>query len=120
VRTTETLGPQSIESEPSPTACDTLTDTFAPAAPKSLNAVPTDGAINLIWEPSPERDFAGYIVLRAIAPGGELQPITAAPIVEPSFKDTVASGVRYVYAVRAVDKAGNISPLSNRVEESAR
>jgi hypothetical protein len=120
VRTTETLGPQSIESEPSPTACDTLTDTFAPAAPKSLNAVPTDGAINLIWEPSPERDFAGYIVLRAIAPGGELQPITAAPIVEPSFKDTVASGVRYVYAVRAVDKAGNVSPLSNRVEESAR
>jgi hypothetical protein len=120
VRTTETFVGQSIESEPSPKACETLTDTFPPAAPKALTAVPTDGAINLIWEPSPERDLAGYIVLRATGTGADLQPITPTPIADPSFKDTVPAGVRYVYAVQAIDKAGNISPLSNRVEESAR
>ena len=33
---------------------------------------------------------------------------------------SVQAGVRYVYAVRAVDKAGNASPPSNRVDETAR
>jgi hypothetical protein len=32
----------------------------------------------------------------------------------------VPAGVRYVYALRAVDKAGNASQPSERLEESAR
>ena len=120
VRTVETIGGLTIESDASPQTCDTLKDTFPPAAPKALQAVPSDGAINLIWEPSAERDLAGYIVLRARADGGELQPITPEPIVDPSFRDGVQPGVRFTYAVRAVDKAGNLSPLSNRAEETAR
>ena len=119
-RTAETVGGLVIESDASPQACDTLKDTFPPAAPKALQAVPSDGAINLIWEPNTERDLAGYIVLRAPAAGGELQPITSEPIVDPSFRDGVQPGVRFVYAVRAVDRAGNLSPLSNRAEEVAR
>ena len=41
---------------------------------------------------------------------------------EPRFAlaFSVQAGVRYVYAVRAVDKAGNASPPSNRVDETAR
>jgi hypothetical protein len=120
VRTAETIGGLPIESDASPQTCDTLKDTFPPAAPKALQAVPSDGAINLIWEPNTERDLAGYIVLRARADGGELQPVTSEPIVDPSFRDGVQPGVRFVYAVRAVDKAGNLSPLSNRAEETAR
>ena len=76
--------------------------------------------ITLIWEPSAEKDLAGYVVLRAAAPGGDLQPITREPIIDASFKDVVPAGVRYVYAVRAVDKSGNVSAISDRVEESAR
>ncbi len=32
----------------------------------------------------------------------------------------IKPGIRYVYAVQAVDKAGNLSVMSNRVEEMAR
>ncbi len=97
-----------------------MKDTFPPAAPKALNAVPTDGAISLIWDSNTEKDFAGYIVLRATGTGADLQPITPEPIQDPSFKDNVPAGVRYVYAVRAIDTVGNLSPLSNQVEETAR
>jgi len=43
-----------------------------------------------------------------------------APITATTFKDDLAPGTRHVYAVRAVDKAGNMSAVSNRVEETAR
>ena len=46
--------------------------------------------------------------------------LVAAPVLETSFNDTVQPGVRFVYAVRAVDKAGNASAPSNTVEETAR
>ena len=36
------------------------------------------------------------------------------------FNDMVAAGTRYVYGVQAVDTAGNVGPVSNRVEETAR
>ena len=45
------------------------------------------------------------------------------PVTTPSFKDTSAkSGVRYIYAVVAVDTAvpANRSKESNRVEETGR
>ncbi|MCU1382645.1 MAG: hypothetical protein JWL71_1342 [Acidobacteria bacterium] len=109
-----------VESELPPPTCETLVDTFPPAAPKALNAIPSEGAINLIWEPNSERDLAGYLVFRGVEPAETLRQITAAPIVEPSFKDTVQAGVAYVYFVRAVDRAGNSSAPSARVVETAR
>ncbi len=90
-------------------------------APKDLNVVPGQGYVSLIWQPNTERDLAGYIVLRGPAPGDTLEPITPAPIADTAFQDNnVPAGVRYVYAVRAVDKAGNLSPMSNRQEVGAR
>ena len=109
-----------IESEPAPAACKTPVDTFPPAAPKGLQAISGEGAINLIWEPNAEKDLAGYIVLRGVEPAETLTPITSEPIVEASFKDTVQPGIVYVYAVRAVDRAGNASPPSARASETAR
>ena len=104
----------------SPARCETLVDTFAPAAPKGLTAIASDGAVNLIWEPNAEKDLAGYLVLRGTAPDGTLEPITPTPIQETSYKDGVQRSVPYVYAVKAVDKAGNQSPPSSRVTEAAR
>jgi chitodextrinase len=46
--------------------------------------------------------------------------ITPMPITETTFIDGVAAGTRYWYEVRAVDRAGNISPVSNRVDDLAR
>jgi len=119
VRSLEFIGKLPIESEATGPACEMLVDTFAPSAPKGLTAVATEGAINLIWEPNTEADLAGYFVLRGI--GDEpLQRITSEPVTEASFFDNVQRNLRFTYAVQAVDKAGNVSPPSGRVEETAR
>jgi hypothetical protein len=120
VRAVETIADLSVEGNESDASCVALTDTFAPAAPTGLQAVPSDGAINLIWDANTEKDVRGYIVMRGLAPAETLERVTPEPIRETSFKDAVKPGVRFVFAVRAVDAAGNMSPPSARVEETAR
>jgi hypothetical protein len=123
VRTAFVAGNATLESEPSAPVCVTPADTFAPAAPQRLTAVGVAGAVNLIWEGNAESDLAGYLVLRGEAPGDTLSPITPAPVTATTYRDaTAVPGVRYVYAVVAVDNATppNRSAQSNRVEESAR
>ena len=66
VRSVEIVARLPIESDATGPTCRMLVDTFPPATPKGLNAVATEGAINLIWEPNSEPDLAGYYVLRAI------------------------------------------------------
>jgi hypothetical protein len=110
--------------DPSPPVCVTPIDTFPPAPPQSLAAVTLQGAVDLIWEPSGDLDLGGYLVLRAEAPGDTLQPLTRMPVTAARYRDdTVSPGVRYVYAVVAVDNrfpVPNISLESNRIEETAR
>ena len=48
VRTAEGVGGSTIESDESPAHCETLVDTFAPAAPKGVAGIPSVGSINLI------------------------------------------------------------------------
>lgn len=120
VRTVWTFGELSVESDAAPPRCVTPTDTFSPAAPTGLTPIPSEGAITLIWNPNTEGDLAGYVVFRASVPGGVLIPLTPAPIQLTTFRDTVARGARFAYAVKAVDKAGNASLESARVEETAR
>jgi len=112
-----------VQGTSSPPTCVTPVDTFAPAAPTSLAAIAGAGVISLIWEPNTETDLAGYLVLRGEAPGDTLQALTPLPIVATSYRDTdVRPGVRYVYALVAVDGADvpNMSIQSNRAEETAR
>ena len=123
VRAVTMAGPVSIESAPSERACVIPADVFPPAAPRNLSGAPGSGFISLIWDANTEPDVAGYLVLRGEAPGDTLQPLTPAPIKETTFRDTtVKAGVRYVYAIVAVDTATppNTSAQSNRVEETAR
>jgi fibronectin type 3 domain-containing protein len=110
-----------IESAPSPPTCVNMVDIFAPAPPKGLQSVASGNAVNLIWEAGAEADLAGYEVLRGEAPGDTLAPLTKAIITEPSYADASARrGRTYVYEVIAVDKAGNRSGPSNRVEDIVR
>ena len=123
VRTVMTQGTVSVESAPSPAACITPADTFPPPAPGSLAAVAGEGAISLIWKGVAAADLAGYLVLHGESTGGELTPLFEAPLRESTYRDETAKpGVRYVYAVVAVDGATppNRSPMSNKVEETAR
>jgi hypothetical protein len=109
----------SVESESSDKTCVTLEDTFPPAAPTGVTAVAAEGSVNLIWNANAEADLAGYLVLRGT--GGEKpKPITPKPIQETTFRDMVPSGTRATYAIQAVDKAGNVSAMSETTEETAR
>ena len=123
LRAVQKLGAISLESNSSPPVCLTPRDTFPPAAPKGLSIVAGTGTMNLGWDANKEPDLAGYLILRGEAPGDTLQPLTPAPITATSYEDkTVKPGVRYVYAVVAVDNATppNRSAPSARVEETAR
>ena len=119
VRTVATVHGLSVESEGQTPSCVTLEDTFAPASPANLQSSPLEGAVNLIWDANTERDLAGYIVLRGTS-ANALKPITDMPIQVTTFLDQVKPGVRYFYAVQAVDRAGNASAPSSPVEEAAR
>jgi predicted small lipoprotein YifL len=123
VRAVEKAGTADAESELSEPACVTPKDTFPPKAPQHLSAVGAPGVISLSWDANTEPDLAGYMVLRGEAPGDTLQPLTPTPITATSFEDkTGKPGVRYAYAIVAVDKATppNRSSESNRIEETAR
>jgi hypothetical protein len=121
VRPVDDAGGLQVRGPASAVSCASFADTFAPSPPRDLVAVAIPGAINLIWEGSEAKDVAGYVVLRGEAGGATLTPLMSAPVSGLTFRDeTAKSGVRYVYAVVAVDKADNRSDESNRVEETAR
>jgi len=124
VRAVETFGTLSVQSEnAAPPACIKPSDVFPPAAPKSLAAVASPGAVSLIWEANGEPDLGGYLVYRSQAPDGQPQLLTPAPIRETTYRDErVKAGTRYSYFVVAVDVSTppNVSERSNPVEEIAR
>ena len=121
VRAMHTIEGLAVESEPAPPACATLADTFPPAAPQGLVAVASEGAINLIWDANGEKDLSGYVVLRARADTRTFEPVTTEPIQDSTFTDTVEAGTPYIYAVQAVDTAGNRSaPSAETTPETAR
>ncbi|HKT81888.1 MAG TPA: hypothetical protein VJP86_16785 [Vicinamibacterales bacterium] len=120
VSVVETQDDMSVESTSSAPTCVRLADTFPPAAPQGVVAVQSEGAVNLSWDPSDAADLAGYLVLRAESPGDQLLPLTPSPIVETTFRDTPRPGVRYTYAIQALDRNGNASAPSARVDAAAR
>lgn len=97
-----------IEGPAAPEIAVAYRDVFAPAAPARLDALPESGGVRLVWDPSAAGDLAGYLVERA-PEGGAFARLTPAPIADTVFVDaTAAPGVRYQYAVRGVDAAGNV------------
>lgn len=106
-------------------------NTFPPATPMGLVAVPVSAVINggtpeidLSWSASPDPEFAQYFVYRQMVGAGnnsapqQIGPESGAGmIVAPEFRDLhVQPGKTYRYTVIAVDKAGNRSAPSQAVE----
>lgn len=110
-----------LRSDPSLPITVTLTDTFPPAAPTGLAAIPGTHSIDLSWEPVPDSDLAGYIVYRqpAAPAGASSQRLTVTPITGPAFSDqTAVPGQSYSYRVTAIDTTGNQSMPSVAVEQT--
>jgi hypothetical protein len=93
-------------------------DKFPPAVPAGLAALAGLTGIELAWEPNRESDLAGYRVYRAEG-DAPLQAL-GGPVGTPSFRDPEArAGVKYRYAVSALDQRGNESTPSQPVEIEA-
>lgn len=88
-------------------------DIFPPAAPAGLAVVAGDGLVSLSWRPAKERDLDGYRVWRKEAGGPAFGALGEGLVRENTFTDrSAAKGVSYVYAVSAVDLAGNAGSRS--------
>ena len=109
-------GAVSTESRAAGPVCATPVDKFPPPAPTGLDAVSSGGTdVTLLWDAVTAADLAGYHVLRGEGAGEDMQQLTKEPVTALQWADTTTrAGVRYVYAVVAVDAAGNPSARSNR------
>ncbi|MCL5746575.1 MAG: hypothetical protein M1541_22035, partial [Acidobacteria bacterium] len=100
-------------SEISPVFSIIPADTFPPAVPAGLTAVPSTSSIELLWDRNTEPDLAGYRIYRDSKRIGETGET-------PSYGDhDIQSGKQYRYAVSAVDKAGNESEPCAPIEITA-
>jgi hypothetical protein len=97
-------------------------DIFPPAVPTGLEAVFSGPGqqpfIDLIWNPSPEFDLAGYNVYRSSG-GQAATRINSSLILTPAFRDSnVQPGTTYQYSITSVDVRGNESARSQAASES--
>jgi hypothetical protein len=114
-RTAGVIGPATLLGPPTTPFCVSPVDRFPPPGVSGLQAVQEGTAVTLVWSTVDLADLAGYVVLRVESPGDTLQPLTKAPLTSPTHRDeTVRAGATYVYAIVAVDKAGNQGPPSER------
>lgn len=114
---------QPIESVESATVSITPKDTFNPSAPSAITIAAAPGTISIFFATNVERDIAGYRIYRSKdenLPKPEWKLLTAQLLQTNVFQDTnVESGRKYFYYLTAVDKAGNVSQMSEVVTETA-
>jgi len=95
-----------VRSELSATVEAVPVDLTPPSAPRNLVAVPSESAVRLAWDPSPDEDVAGYMVYRATSPSDQYVRLTPAASAGTLYTDRTAErGKTYRYAVTAVDRA---------------
>lgn len=115
VRTVASTEPL-VESASSGEACVENKDVFPPAAPTGVAVLVRDDGVEVSWSPSLEADLASYRVYRSAA-GAPPARLGEVPAPETVLLDAAAPrGAPLVYTVTAVDRDGNESPASARVE----
>jgi hypothetical protein len=111
-------GEGEAQSELSGEAAITPVDTFPPAAPVGLTAVPSTASIELVWERTAEPNLAGFRVYRALG-NAAFERLSVTQEL-PAYSDhKIEAGKIYRYAVTAVKKNGLESKLSEAAEVAA-
>ncbi|MBQ8127325.1 MAG: RICIN domain-containing protein [Prevotella sp.] len=92
---------------------DVAYETKAPQQPQNLEAKAQSASVLLTWDANTtDTDLDGYMVLRAEADGGTWNTI-ARRLSDCYFVDhTIRPATSYIYKVRAIDRAQNLSELS--------
>ena len=112
-----------VESAESNIAKFKAIDTFAPSAPSAITVAAAPGTISIFFAINPEKDIAGYKIYRstdATLPKDKWTLLTPELLKTNTFQDIkVESGKTYYYYLTAADRAGNVSPASDTVSETA-
>lgn len=91
----------------------------APVAPTGLASTSRSASILLEWNANVEEDIESYTIVRAeaVAEGEPEYNTIGRGITGTAFLDnSAAQGVKYLYKIKAVDKAGNTSESSETIE----
>lgn len=111
-----------VESSDSESLAVEPLDTFAPAPPASVTIAAAPGVISIFFPANAEPDIAGYLVFRSEDPAAAPEAwtrLTAELLRTTTFQDqSVESGKRYYYRLKAVDRFGNVSDASETVSET--
>lgn len=91
-------------------------DTQAPAAPNGLTATPHAASVTLTWNASADADLEGYMVVRAQAGTDDWNTIARKLTTTTYTDNTCRPGIAYVYKVKAIDRAQNLSEPSATAE----
>jgi fibronectin type 3 domain-containing protein len=89
----------------------------APIPPPAPVPAPTQNSVSLTWDANTEPDLAGYRIYYGISPGSYSQaPGQGSYTASNAFNVTgLTSGLRYYFAVTAIDRSGNESGYSVEV-----
>ena len=119
-------GGAQVESLNSNTVPASPRDTFAPGAPERPSIAapePASARLAIFFAANKETDIAGYDIHRSTDPDLPKQQWTKlnqSLLTRTTFQDDrVESGKTYYYYIRAIDKAGNVSPPSEVGSEKA-
>jgi hypothetical protein len=108
-------GDAEAQSDLSNEAAITPIDTFPPATPAGLAAVPSTASVELAWERNTEPTVIGYRVYRALG-NGSFEPLPDMPVL-PAYSDHhIEAGKTYRYAVSAIKSNKQESKMSEPVE----
>ena len=91
-------------------------ETVAPAQPSGLVAEAHAASVSLSWNKNADEDLEGYMVLRAPKDTQEWNTIARKLTTNYFTDNTCHPGVTYVYKVKAIDLAQNLSETSEAVE----
>jgi len=98
-------------------------DTFAPSAPSAITIAAAPGSISIFFAINPEKDIAGYKIYRTEDPileKAKWELLTPEAIKANTYQDKrVEAGKIYHYYITAIDTAGNVSEVSEVVNETA-